>query len=117
MNNIVLQADMSIEPGHQWIELPVTTQGLALGKLLTGVEDMFTYFESNEQGLFIKIAHTAEVDARIVELVDQLAHVRFSAPGLVQMVLEESTAMPTHDEQTDAMHEMDACQAIAKVQG
>lgn len=89
---IDLVPDMSIEPGHQVIKMELAEDSKALSFLLTGERDVWLLCKNDESadtGVSIHIPHTAEVDARIVELIDQLAHVRFSAPGLVQMTMAE----------------------------
>jgi len=85
--------DASIEPGHQWLVLPNTPDGTALAWLLMDHPDNVDYQDDG-----IRIAHTAGVDQILVELIDQLAHVRFSAPGLVQLTL---TATPVATEESD----------------
>lgn len=79
--------DASIEPGHQWLVLPNTPDGTALAWLLMDHPDNVDHQEDG-----IRIAHTAGVDQILVELIDQLAHVRFSAPGLVQLALMATPA-------------------------
>lgn len=83
MIDMQLVKDENVEPGHQWILLPKTAQGIALAQILTGG---FVLLADTR----IRVAHTAEVDRRIVELVNLLAQVRFSAPDLVQLTLMES---------------------------
>jgi hypothetical protein len=85
MTLITLEPDMSIEPGHQWLLLDDSLEGAALAILLTGD----TVLEEHD-GL-IHVPHTADVDERIVKLIDELAHVRFSAPNMVQMIMAEVT--------------------------
>jgi hypothetical protein len=95
---ITTKPDMSIEPGHQLIILPANTEGIALAKLLTNQDNLLEYLvgidgaEPLEKGYedMLHIPHNHIVDQNIVSLIDQLAHVRFSAPGLVQMTLQES---------------------------
>jgi hypothetical protein len=82
--------------------IPDTEEGWALLALF-GCENQPTIKRGNE----ILVEHDQQVDQAIVKLIDELAHVRFSAPGLVQMTLEE-TRMPTYEEQ------MDAWQALEK---
>jgi hypothetical protein len=84
MTLIMLEPDMSIEPGHQVIVLTNNAQGQALAMLLTGG---FV----RHQGGTIRVDHTYDVDKNIVKLIDELAHVRFSAPNLVQMTMAEVT--------------------------
>jgi len=89
---IKLVPDADIEPGHQWLVLPYTEQSISLCVLLMG-----TFQPAFHDGQ-ICVAHTAEVDERLVALIDQLAHVRFSAPGLVQLTL---TAAPVAAEEPE----------------
>lgn len=81
---IATEPDMSIEPGHQWLVLPDDVEGDALITLLDGATPTI------KRGDNILLAHDYQVDQKIVALIDQLAHVRFSAPGLVQMTLQET---------------------------
>lgn len=87
MSLITLEPDMNIEPGHQWLVLENGVQdgidGFFLAALLNDVAPEDWRFVDNK----IRIAHTAEVDRRILKLIDELAHVRFSAPNLVQMTM------------------------------
>ena len=84
---ITTEPDMNIEPGHQWIVLPDTEEGWSLLTLF-GCENQPTIKRGNE----ILVAHDQQVDQAIVQLIDELAHVRFSAPGLVQMTMTETVA-------------------------
>lgn len=77
---ITLEPDMNIEPGHQWIVIPDNEEGWALLTLL-GCDNQPTIKRGNE----MLVAHDQQVDQAIVQLIDQLAHVRFSAPELMQM--------------------------------
>jgi len=92
MTLITLKPDMSIEPGHQWLVLENGVQdgidGFFLAALLNDIAPEDWRFVDNK----IQIAHTAEVDRRILLLIDELAHIRFSAPGLVQMTMIETVA-------------------------
>lgn len=93
MSLITLEPDMSIDPGHQWLVMPTTDEGAAIAKLLTGSDHLWDYCfvdQTYELGLCFRIPHTNDVDKNIVQLIDQLAHVRFSAPGLVQLTLQET---------------------------
>lgn len=76
--------DMSVEPGHQWLVLPGTDHGYALAMLLAP----HLLPKQDDDGNLL-IPHTHVVDTGILELINTLAHVRFSAPGLVQMTLGE----------------------------
>lgn len=89
MIQIDLRPDMTVQPGHQHLVLPYTEEGCALALLLTGssYRDLVKF----RSGVTLSIPHTAVVDANIVQLIDELAHVRFSAPELLQLTLEEST--------------------------
>ena len=82
---ITTEPDMNIEPGHQWIVFPNNEEGDALMTLLD-VGNQPTIKRGNE----IMLAHDYHVDQKIVQLIDQLAHVRFSAPGLIQMTFVEA---------------------------
>ena len=84
---ITLEPDMSIEPGHQWIILPADVVGHSLACILLDASMSLVRTDGEK----LLIAHTAEVDAQIVALIDELAHVRFSAPGLVQLAMKEAT--------------------------
>ena len=84
MSLITLEPDMNIEPGHQWLVLPATEEGRALFQLLGGtVENIST------RGGEILLAHDYLVDRNIVALINQLAHVRFSAPDMMQLTMAE----------------------------
>jgi hypothetical protein len=84
--DIQTEQDMSIEPGHQWLIIPVIG-GAYLARLLVGT-GASEYCDAIT-GTY-RIPHTAEVDEQIVALINTLAHVRFSAPGLVQLTMEEA---------------------------
>ena len=83
---ITLEPDMSIEPGHQWIVVDASPEGYCLATLLLNNE----MEKVRSDGDYLFIAHTHDVDSRIVALIDELAHVRFSAPGMVQMTMIEA---------------------------
>lgn len=85
MIRIDLQPDPNIEPGHQWLVIPNSPEGLALATLLMPRGDAPRVFKGEN----IYIPHGQSVDQNIVELIDQLAHVRYQAPGLIQMTLQE----------------------------
>lgn len=85
MIQITLEPDFSIEPGHQWIVVPNNSQGLALVELLMPRGEAPRVFA----GEFIYIPHNHMVDQNIVHFIDQLAHARYQAPGLIQMTLQE----------------------------
>lgn len=84
MITIGLEPNMSIEPGHQWIVVPDTDEGRALVQILTGATPLI------QRGGDLLIPHNADVDERIVNLIDQLAHARYQAPDLIQMTLKET---------------------------
>lgn len=98
MTLITTEPDMSIEPGHQIIVLPANTEGIALAKLLTSQDNLLEYLVGVDGGEVLEIGyqdmlhipHNYIVDQNIVKLIDELAHMRFSAPGLVQMTLQET---------------------------
>jgi hypothetical protein len=83
---IALKPDLNIQPGHQWLAVPNDPTGWALATLLCGEWQLPSADETLET---ILIPHNATVDRAIVKLIDELAHVRFSAPDLVQMTLLE----------------------------
>lgn len=83
MIHITLEPEFDIEPGHQWIVVPNTKDGHALVRLLTGDRPPI------RRGDQLLVPHDAKVDARILHLIDQLAHARYQAPGLIQMTLKE----------------------------
>jgi len=87
MSLVTLEPDMSVEPGHQWIVLPDNEEGWALLTLL-GCYNQPTIKRGNE----ILVAHDQQVDRTIVQLIDQLANVRFSAPELIQLSMIEAIA-------------------------
>ena len=86
MIEIQLEPDMSIEPGHQVLVLPYSEEGRALARLLAGEDVIWRYYTGTD----IRIPHNATVDARMVALIDLLAHMRYRAPDLVQLTLEEA---------------------------
>ena len=43
-----------------------------------------------KRGNEMLVAHDEQVDQAIVQLIDQLAHVRFSAPELIQLSMIEA---------------------------
>lgn len=98
MNDLItLEPDPAIEPGHQWLILPTTSDGNALARLLSGKSDVYEFAALDgenvgETALVLRIPHSVEVDRNILLLINLLAHVRFSAPDLVQLSLIESPA-------------------------
>lgn len=85
MIRILLEPELSIEPGHQWLVLSDTDEGRALAILLTGRLPLV------KRGKDLLIPHDDQVDARIVAWIDQLANARYMAPGLVQLTMAEVT--------------------------
>jgi hypothetical protein len=85
MIDITLKPEMSIEPGHQFLVVPNNPEGLALVGLLMPRGDA----PQVHAGEFIYIPHNDSVDRHILNLIDQLAHARYQAPGLIQMTLQE----------------------------
>lgn len=83
MIHILLERELGIEPGHQWLVLPDTTEGQALATVLTGGLPLVT------RGDQLLVAHDDRVDQRIVALIDELANARYQAPGLVQLTMVE----------------------------
>lgn len=84
MTLITTEPDLTIEPGHQFIVVPDSEEGDAILTLLGG--DHPTIKRGDE----ILLAHDYHVDRVIVQLIDELAQVRFSAPGLVQLTMQEA---------------------------
>jgi hypothetical protein len=85
---ILLERELSIEPGHQWLVLSDTPEGHGLAAVLTGGAPLI------KRGKQILVPHDEKVDAQIVALINQLAHARFSAPALIQMTMEEAPELP-----------------------
>ena len=83
MLQLKFEPEMSIEPGHQWLVLTDTGEGQALATLLTGGLPLI------KRGNQILVPHNEAVDRQIVDLIDHLAHARFSAPSLVQLKMVE----------------------------
>ncbi|MCI0551293.1 MAG: hypothetical protein L0287_10080 [Anaerolineae bacterium] len=83
MTRILCEREMSIEPGHQWLVLSDTPEGHALAALLTGGAPLI------KRGKQILVPHNEKVDAQIVALINELSHVRYQSPYLVQMHLVE----------------------------
>ncbi len=84
MIHITFEAELGIEPGHQWIVVPDTDEGRALVQLLTGGQPLI------QRGSQFLVPHNADVDEQIVHLIDQLANARYQAPDLIQMTLKEA---------------------------
>ena len=80
---ILLEREMSIEPGHQWLVLSDTPEGHALAAVLTGGAPLI------KRGKQILVPHDAKVDEQIVRLINELSHVRYQSPSLVQLQLVE----------------------------
>ena len=84
MIRIVLEPELSIEPGHQWLVLSDTDEGRALAVLLMG------HLPLVKRGKQLLVPHDAKVDERIVALINELANARYQSPALVQLTMEES---------------------------
>ena len=87
---ITLEPNPHIEPGHQWLKIAPTQTGEALVRLLTGQDNIAEFFVP-ELNMYA-IPHDHNVDGALVHLINELAHVRFSAPDLVQLTLVMTTA-------------------------
>lgn len=83
MTRILVERELSIEPGHQWLVLGDTPDGHALAALLTGGAPLI------KRGKQILVPHDEKVDAQIVALINELSHVRYMAPTLIQLHLHE----------------------------
>lgn len=84
MIQITLEDELSVEPGHRQIVIPDTDEGRALVQLLTGTQPLI------QRGSDLLVPHDANVDERMMQLIDQLAHVRYQAPDLIQLTLKEA---------------------------
>lgn len=80
---ITLEPDPDIEPGHQWLVVKDTEAGRALITLLCDRQPLI------KRGQDLLLPHDQRVDQNLVALINKLAHVRFSAPDLVQLMLVE----------------------------
>lgn len=88
MIHIRLKPDASVEPGHQFLELPNDEFGRALASLLTGIVPQ----RIQTHGNLIAVAHDDVVDDRIVALINELAHVRFQSPTLLQLTMQAAAS-------------------------
>lgn len=86
MIQIQRKPDLSIEPGHQVLVLPYSEEGCAMARLLTGEHSLSRYLRGED----IQIPHDSMVDARIVDLINTLADIRYQAPQLLQLTMVES---------------------------
>ena len=82
---IAAQATFDIAPGHQRLLITNDAAGRALAALLDPA------FEAGADDGWLTVPHTAEVDARLLELFNLCATIRFAAPNLVQLTL---TSLP-----------------------
>lgn len=76
---IGVQTDLLIVPGKQWIYITNRNAGLSLADFLS--ED---WSISNDLQ-WVVLAHTADVDHRLKQLLDMAAAIRMAAPDLVQL--------------------------------
>ncbi|HJS17312.1 MAG TPA: hypothetical protein VJ785_01090 [Anaerolineales bacterium] len=85
MIRIVTEPEARIEPGHQWLIVPDSPSGRALADLLHERRPLI------KRGGSLLIPHDEHVDQVIVQLIDELARVRYESPVLVQltMVMDE----------------------------
>jgi hypothetical protein len=81
--HIDLETEAGIDLGHPWIVVPDTDEGRALVQLLTSGQPLV------HRGSDLLFPHDANVDQRMVQLIDQLAHVRYQSPDLIQLTLKE----------------------------
>ena len=93
MVRIDLRPDPTIEPGHQWLVVPDSTEGWSLFYLLDG------RIVARQEGSELLIPHDHVVDQNIVDLINSLAHVRFQSPTLVQLTLQVAPAGNHTDEE------------------
>ena len=93
MIRIQLEPDADIEPGHQWLIVPDSTEGRALITLLFGRPALI------KRGGNLLVPHYENVDANIVALIDELARIRYESPVLVQLSLvADPAAHYVHEE-------------------
>jgi hypothetical protein len=89
---ITLLRDVTVEPGHQVLAIDTDTvegvDGFYLASMLLSPvpPEEWSYDEQHR----VLVPHTADVDRRIVDLINELAHVRYSAPEMVQLTLKEA---------------------------
>lgn len=87
---IELIPDAKVEPGHQVLAIDFE-RGFYLAALLVEPlpPESWSYSEDGNR-MIVLVPHTDAVDQKIMDLINELAHVRYSAPNLVQMTLSEA---------------------------
>lgn len=90
ITSITIVPDPNVEPGHQWLHIPVTPAGHALCRLLLGTDPGPFVFKTEAGELVFRMPHDANVDQHMLDVIHMLAHVRFSAPDLIQLTLTET---------------------------
>lgn len=103
---IASEADLLIEPGHQWLLFSMP-EGLWLAAALSPtLREMLSGQRTgagNEppvvppralspDGQWVRIGHDSEVDATLLRLSDMFFDIRINAPGLVQLRLVDVPA-------------------------
>ncbi len=87
---ITTQPDSSIEPGHQWIVISNTATGRGLAAVLSS-RLLSTDHTAPSVGMDLsgdlRLAHDHTVDEMLIIMVDLAAHLRISAPNLMQLKL------------------------------
>lgn len=79
---IKTEPDQSVEPGHQQLVISDTPLGGALSYFLTS-----SVLAPAKDG-YLHFKHDYIVDDRLLSLVDLAAHIRLTAPGMIQLPLE-----------------------------
>jgi hypothetical protein len=78
---ILAQADSTIEPGHQRLLISNTPLGRALVMAFASISP-----EPDPDG-YLCIAHDYQVDEHLVLLINLAAHIRMTAPDMMQLTL------------------------------
>ncbi len=84
---VAVEPDADVETGHQWLLLSIAGGGGQLAALLDPQWEERGRAALSPDGRWARVAHSAQVDERLKRLVDLVAHLRQSAPGLVQLTL------------------------------
>jgi hypothetical protein len=78
---ICTEPDLEVEPGHQRLLVSNTALGSALATLLTS-----SRITPAADG-FLYVDHNSVVDEKLIALVDLAAHIRLTAPEMIQITL------------------------------
>lgn len=80
--SVLTRTDPDIEPGHQYLLISNTPLGRALATILTSAIRP----EPAADG-YLNIAHDYQVDENLMLLVNLAAHIRMTAPDMIQLTL------------------------------